>query len=280
MTYPLDPEKQKQRIAETYNLIAEGYDRLRFARRAADRLVEEAQLQPGEWVLDVATGTGYVALAAAQQVGPEGHVLGIDIATDMLARARKQAIEDGLENVELRYEDAQKIRCDNQQFDIVICASSLYLMPDQLSVLKEWYRVLKPGGRVLMSNFGANFLEPMVTMFEQLLRSYGQVLSPVSIRKVLSSPEDSYRLLIETGFERVAVWTEQLGYYLTPEQYWEELANSMSSRQLAKLPVGDINKFKTDHLEEVGRLAKENGIWQDVPVIFATARKPAYNHHS
>jgi ubiquinone/menaquinone biosynthesis C-methylase UbiE len=280
VTYPLDPEKYKQKVAETYNLMADGYDRLRFVRLPADRLVEQAEFQPGECVLDVATGTGHVALAAAKLVGAEGRVVGIDIAADMLGKARQLAVESGLNNIELRQEDAQKSHCQNQEFNVVMCASSLYLMPDQMAVLKEWYRVLKPGGRVLLSTFGANFLEPMASMFEEQLRASGLVISQSNVRKSLSNPEDVYRLLVDAGFERIAVWTEQLGYYLTPEEYWEETSNSMSRRQLERLTADQVELFKAQHLAEVSRLAGIQGIWQDVPVIFVTARKPAFHNLS
>lgn len=278
MTYPLDPEKQKQKIAETFNLVAEGYDSLRFVRHTADRLVELAELQPGEHVLDVATGTGHVALAAARLVGPQGSVVGIDLATDMLAKACQHVSESGLENIELCQGDAQKLRLESRRFDVVICASSLFLMPDPLAALKEWWRVLKPCGRVLVSNFGENFLEPMATIFEDQLRACGLVLSPNTIRKALSKPEDNYRLLIDADYERVAVWTEQLGYYLTPEEYWEEVSNSMSRRQLERLPADKIEIFKAEHLAAVNRYAGMQGIWQDVPVIFATARKASWEN--
>ena len=100
--------EHKQRVAATYNLASEGYDKhaVRFFPLCANRLVELIKLQPGQHVLDVATGTGVAAMAAALRISPGGHVVGVDIASDMLGRARKKVEATQLRNVEFQEADA------------------------------------------------------------------------------------------------------------------------------------------------------------------------------
>ncbi len=90
----------KQQIADLYSGRSAGYDNGAWHPRIAHRLVELADIQPGHKVLDLATGTGMVAVEAAQIVGNEGYVIGIDIAAGMVDQARQKVAELGLNNTE------------------------------------------------------------------------------------------------------------------------------------------------------------------------------------
>ena len=99
----LDLSEHKRRVAAVYNLAAPGYDKpaVRFFRLCAERLVEVAGVLHAQRVLDIATGTGVAALAAARAVGPTGQVVGVDIAADMLAQAQRKVDEAHLTNEDL-----------------------------------------------------------------------------------------------------------------------------------------------------------------------------------
>ena len=96
--------EHKSRVAATYNLASSGYDQeaVRFFSLCASRLVELVSLQPGQRMLDVATGTGAAAIAAARRVGPTGHVIGVDIATEMMAQAHRKVESEQLTNIEFQ----------------------------------------------------------------------------------------------------------------------------------------------------------------------------------
>ncbi len=144
----------KAQVRNTYQETASNYDNIRFVRICAGRLVDLAQLQPGESILDVATGTGHLALAAAQAVGPSGKVTGLDLTREMLEQAKRKAEAKGVTNAEWREGDAERPPFPDATFDAVTCASGIFFLPNQLAALREWRRVLKPGGRVLFSTFG------------------------------------------------------------------------------------------------------------------------------
>ena len=135
--------EQKRRLAATYNLASAGYDQeaVRFFPLCANRLVELIGLQPGQCVLDVATGTGVAAIAAARSVGPAGHVVGVDIATDMLEQARRKIEAAQLTNIEFHEEDAEHLSYTENSFDAVICAFGIFFLPFLLAlpIPTSWY---------------------------------------------------------------------------------------------------------------------------------------------
>ena len=110
------------------------------------------RLQPGERVLDVGSGAGTDSLVAAQMVGPDGHVTGIDMTPEMLAKARRAAAEMGATNVEFVEADAERLPFDDESFDVVISNGVIDLIPDKDAVFSELYRVLAPGGRVQIAD--------------------------------------------------------------------------------------------------------------------------------
>jgi arsenite methyltransferase len=106
------------------------------------------KLRPGERVVDVGCGAGTDSLIAAKKVGPDGRVIGVDMTSSMLEKARHAAEETGLRNVEFREGYAEALPVDDGWADVVISNGVLNLMPDKTAALEEMSRVLKPGGRL------------------------------------------------------------------------------------------------------------------------------------
>ena len=105
-------------------------------------------LGPGENVVDVGCGAGIDSLIAASMVGPAGRVIGVDMTTAMLAKARRAAVEVECDNVDFRESTAEALPVEDGWADVVISNGVLNLMPDKHAGLAEMARVLKPGGRL------------------------------------------------------------------------------------------------------------------------------------
>jgi arsenite methyltransferase len=110
------------------------------------------RLSPGEWVLDLGSGAGTDSFIAAQMVGPQGQVQGIDMTPQMLAKARAAAEEMGIANVVFLEGEAERLPFSDAQFDVVISNGVIDLIPDKDAVFAELYRVLAPGGRMQIAD--------------------------------------------------------------------------------------------------------------------------------
>jgi ubiquinone/menaquinone biosynthesis C-methylase UbiE len=121
---------------------------------AQTRLLEMANLQGGDQVLDVACGTGLVTLRAATQVGPTGSVIGTDIAAKMIEQARHAAARQQIHNVCFDRMGAEDLQLPDTRFDVALCALGLMYVPEPVQALKEMYRTLKVGGRAVAAVWG------------------------------------------------------------------------------------------------------------------------------
>ncbi len=110
------------------------------------------RLAPGERVLDLGSGAGTDSLIAAQMVGEKGHVTGIDMTPQMLAKARAAAAEMGASNVEFVESEAESLPFPDESFDVVISNGVIDLIPDKDAVFAELFRVLAPGGHVQIAD--------------------------------------------------------------------------------------------------------------------------------
>jgi ubiquinone/menaquinone biosynthesis C-methylase UbiE len=114
-------------------------------------LVDEARLQGGEAVLDVATGPGTVARLAAQRLGPRGRVVGVDISRPMLEVARAKPPLRDAASIEYVESPAAPLNVADGVFDVVLCQQGVQFFPDRLAALREMRRALKPGGRLAIA---------------------------------------------------------------------------------------------------------------------------------
>lgn len=148
---PQDPQQVIEAQRQDWNRVATGWEKWdeMFDRSMAflnHRLIADVRLRQGQQVLDLGSGTGYPALLAAQVVGPQGRVVGIDLADDMLAAARRKAGRLGRSNVEFRTGDVTTLPFPSGSFDAVTSRFCLMFLPEIPKAVAEIARVLKPGG--------------------------------------------------------------------------------------------------------------------------------------
>lgn len=271
---------EQQQIAETievFEQVATGYDNpsLRFFPFCGDRIGMHLQLKRGQKVLDVATGTGAALIAAAQMVSPQGRVQAIDLAENMLDRAEHNLRMNGLNNVDFHVMDATKLDFKSNYFDAVICSFGLFFLPDMLGALKEWYRVLKPSGRLLFTSFTANAFQPMAKTFVEDVEASGVMIEDPGWQRL--NCEDACRdILKQAGFDNIQLLQEQLGYHLNDEKGWWDIVLNSGMRQVYnKLPTVQRDDFQAQHLEKIAALKTDKGLWLDVEVLFSSGQRPA-----
>lgn len=272
-------EKHGKDPRRLFDELAEGYDRaaLRFFPFTADRLAQRLAPQPGEKILDVATGTGAVAVAVGQRLGGGGRVIGIDISERMLDRAYANVRRMALHNVDLHPMDAARLEFRAGYFDALTCSFGLFFLPDMPAALREWHRVLRPGGRLQLTSFGARTFQPLAELYcEQLAAIGGPARSSAEFPwQRLADQEDFRTLLAGAGLVDIDMAIEQLGFHLqSPHEWWEILWYTGFRGALLALDAATLEVFRQRHLEQVEKYFVDGGFWLDVPVIFAKARVP------
>ena len=152
-----------------------------------------ASLSPGDTVVDLGSGAGFVCFLAADRVGPDGRVLGVDMTPEMIERARANAEDGGYANVEFRLGEIEALPVGDGMADAVISNCVLNLSPDRPRVLAEALRVLKPGGRLMISDlvsarrppeFIASSKEALVGCLPVMVSEYERDLSQAGFAEV------------------------------------------------------------------------------------------------
>lgn len=161
-------------------------------------------LRPGETVLDLGCGAGMDCFLAARKVGPAGRVIGVDMTADMIDAARANAAAAGAEaaNVEFRLGEIEKLPLEDAAVDVVISNCVINLSPDKEAVFSEIARVLKPGGRVIISD---------IVLTGKLPASLADDISAYTACVSGAVTVDAYRSLLErAGLKDIAITTRDV----------------------------------------------------------------------
>jgi ubiquinone/menaquinone biosynthesis C-methylase UbiE len=199
----MDARLQRRVQRYGWDLASTEYDPLWEEQLAPARneMLAFASLAAGEHVLDLACGTGLVTLNAARSVGPSGPVLGTDISGQMIEIARQRALEQQLSNVDFQRMDAETLDLPRATFDVVLCALGLMYVPDQQHALREWLRVLKPGGRVAIAVWGKRVNCGWSPVFPIVDAEVETEVCPLFFS--LGEPDALAQLCSDAGFESI-----------------------------------------------------------------------------
>jgi SAM-dependent methyltransferase len=157
-------------------------------------------LRPGEVVVDLGSGAGMDAFLAAKQVGPTGRVIGVDMTDAMLERARENAKKSGCTNVEFRKGTIEDLPVEGESVDAIISNCVINLSPEKDKVYREAYRVLRPGGRIMVSDIVLE--RPLPAEILQSVDAYLGCVGGASLRSVY------LRTIEEAGFREVRITRE------------------------------------------------------------------------
>jgi enediyne biosynthesis protein CalE5 len=206
-----DPAQYKVEQRHEWDQAAEGWKRWwqtieRGMQPVSDRLVELAEIGPGQRVLDVATGIGEPAVTAARRVGLTGHVVATDISPQMLTIAAGRVAAEGLSNIEFVQADAETLDLPDSSFDAVLCRFGLMFLPDVESALRRIFELLVPGGRFAAAVWGPPEKVPMSSVPLGVIRRELQIPPPPPSAPgifSLSDPTHLEELLRRAGFSQV-----------------------------------------------------------------------------
>lgn len=231
----------KLRAAAAYNAAADRYDdpRLSFWERFGRRTIDRLGLEPGMRVLDVCCGSGASALVAAERVGPEGRVIGVDLAENLVQRARVKAMIRRLGNVEFQVGDFERLDVPAGSFDAVVCVFGLYFAPDMWGALRRLWRWLRPGGRLAITTWGPRLFEPASSLFWQAVCvERPELYKGFNRWDRITQPAALERLLREAGIPDPRTEAEASVHPLAqPEDWWTIVLGSGYRGTLEELDV-------------------------------------------
>jgi ubiquinone/menaquinone biosynthesis C-methylase UbiE len=263
-------------VLGVFSRAAGTYDRVgpRVFEHFGEKLVQRARLRPGAFVLDVAAGRGAVLFPAGQQVGLDGRVTAIDFSPEMVRRTAADIDASGMRNIEIQHMDAMHLNFPDASFDQVLCGFALWFFSDPRHVLREFLRVLKPGGQVGLSTWAEGGDFPSWCD--------GQVTAALPAQAPSSPPPQRFgnpfqleAVLDGTGFSVGEIAEEEMtAVFADDEEWWRSLwAGGMRSR-FERLDTQQLDQFKAEMLRRVAPFRREDGIHTRWRAWIALAKKP------
>jgi ubiquinone/menaquinone biosynthesis C-methylase UbiE len=230
------------------------------ARPVTERMLELLDPAPGNAILELAAGTGVVGFSAAALVGPTGRVIVSDFAGAMVDIASRRAQELGLDNVECRVLDAERLDLPDGSVDGVICRWGYMLMADVEAALRETRRVLRVDGRVACAVFAGPEQNPWAALPSRVLQERGQIPPPEAGAPgilALADRDRLRRLFTEGGFADPAIEEVAFGFrFAGVDDYWEFLNSAAGAiaMVLSRLGEDERERIRVEIAKQVDAL--------------------------
>lgn len=259
-------------VIEIFDKTAQNYgeESTSFFSYFGKRLTELAAIQEGQHILDVATGRGAVLFPVAEAVGPSGKVMGIDISGQMIKATESEAIEKKMHWITLQQMDAQKLDFDDESFDFVFCGLAIFFLPSIPLALSEFKRVLKKGGRLLVSTWGED--SALTTCLREEIKKLSHTKSLIA--SPLWDEVAFHKLLHTAGFYDIQIIEEfKTFYHCSPQDWWNGLWNYGTRARLEQLSEDQIAILQEKALAKVSQLNQGQDIPETFQVFYGIAKK-------
>ena len=274
----MKPEtKPNDGIMGIFNGVAASYDRIgpRVFAHFGERLVERASLTQDSRVLDVATGRGALLFPAAQKIGKHGKIVGIDFSSDMVRETMIDIRRAGCTNVDVHEMDAENINFPDQSFDAVLCGFALWFFPHPDRALREFFRVLKPGGRLSLTTWAKD--SPVQNLYRKALSAYAPPTDPKAPNIDTFGTTDSIeRAFRQAGFQPLLVDAEDAEFvYTSEDEPWAFVIGTAMKRYIDPLSEAGKSEAKAKLIKGLESVRKPDGIHAVYRALFGFAVKAA-----
>jgi len=271
----MSENEAKKIIQQGFDTVAPGYDHpsLAFFPQTAKSMMSYLALQPSDKLLDVCTGTGVVALAAAPLL-TQGEVFGIDLSSGMLAQAKKKASALNYTNTQFLQMDLDKLAFSEGKFDVATSSFGLFFLEDMTQALRNISSVVKPQGKIAISTFTGDAFLPMSDLFIECYTSFGKEVPGGLSWKRLSTHELILAQFEAVGIQHVEIYHVPLGYQMSDaNMWWDVVWNAGYRALLNQLSTQQQAEFKQKHMTEIEQLIGDDGVWFNTEVLIAVAQK-------
>ncbi|MDQ3992702.1 MAG: methyltransferase domain-containing protein [Actinomycetota bacterium] len=247
----MDLDEYRATSLESWNRVATHWERHRDfvwegSAPVGRRLVERLDPQPGETVLELAAGLGDTGFLAAPLLGPDGRLITSDFSAAMLEAAGRRAAELGIENLEFRQIDAERMELGADSVDGVLCRFGYMLMADPVAALHETRRVLRPGGRLAFAVWADPDSNPWASEAGRVFVQRDIMPPPEPGAPGMFTMADSARideLVRRAGFERVDVEDLAVEFeYASFDEYWSRMLDLSGAMSKAVAVLTDAER--------------------------------------
>lgn len=304
-----DPQNFKSRDAASYDAVTEQFDYFteRYILPFAEKMLSLAEISDSDSVLDIGTGTGVVSLRAASRVNSDkdGNVYAIDLSDEMLAAAKAKARSLGIEQkVNFLKMDAEALQFEDEKFNVGLSLFSLLHFPDPLLALKELYRVLQPGGRLVLAVgsgaplFSLPGIVHLAGSLPQILRKLrgldltmpdfldSLVERHIPKREIEESSfaahhfraKSAVSLIKNAGFDVLKTgWTGHQAVINSAEEFWEiqRTFSSVSRKRISSATSEEVNTLYKNFMDECRRVQSAGGrLLYPIGAFYIKSKRP------
>jgi len=264
------PSERRDRVERIFNAVAKGYDRpeLSWFDLTASAIAQKGELGANQRALDIATGTGKVALALAS-TAPGAQVVGLDLSSAMLQVAQDKEKSAGLSNVSFEHMAFEEMKY-GPSFDLVTCSFALFFVDEMTPMLQLFAAQVRPHGRLILSSFAPGSFSPFTDCFFRLFEEFGFQSPPPSWLR-LSTEAKIDELFCEAQLPTPTYFHHDFGLEIPDAQFWWQIVWNAGYRGLLQMmDESQQREFKEQHLAEVQDILNQGETHLPVGVILAT----------
>lgn len=267
-------EKAAPGWAKWEDVISEG------AGRITNKMVEMAEISPGDRVIDLACGAGSQSIVVSKVVGPKGHVVANDISPTMLEHVKRNATKGGISNISTLLGPVQELGLSHNSFDAAICRFALMLFVNPEIVIAKVLEILKPKGKMGVIVFSSPEENPFFVNPMQILLRHAGKKPPIGGPGLFSLSVSGAleKLFSENGFENIAVKKQYLTFKMPPAN--DSLIMMQEAFGAYRAVISDSSedvqkRAWSEVLEYLKSLEGDSGVEAPSQVLIASAQKPA-----
>jgi len=271
----------KKHLAGIFSRAAPTYGRVGFSffHHFGKQLVEFTDIPKKAKILDVASGRGAILFPALKKVGPQGSVIGIDLAEGMIEKTTEEIIKSDFSNANMMLMDAENLKFQDNTFDIALYGFCIFFFPQYEIALNEAYRVLKPYGRIGLSTFYRNpYYE--IKWLDDLIEKY--LPKDKEKNKQEEAPEGPefdtiegmQKILIKAGYKDVDNKIEEKEFICkNAEELWKFLWSTGYREAMERINSENLEKLKEELTKNFHKYSLEDGLHCKFKVLFTLGSK-------